>query len=321
MNIKSIEEIESSLECLVRHKKMEFGIIFHWGLYSVPAYDSIKSARRRKLQNGSEWYLKRLTENGTYRPVSGHLETKDYHNKTWNNIDYYDFITHFNKDTKNWDPDKWMLYCKSIGAKYVILTSKHHDGFCLWNTKSTERKSTNNLLEKFGISAKKFGLKFGIYYSWGEFDISITKKYLETIQIQINELLKFEPDLFWFDDNWDIKTQTATKTINSICEKIRKLGIEINNRIPKNNENFDFKSFEKHFPVEKDKKWEYIDTVGYSWGRNKDQSLEDYKTSDDIKKLLEKAKKLGCSKFTLNLGPDSKGDFDPFEEKILSEIN
>lgn len=89
---------------------MSFGIIFHWGIYSVPAFDDPKSASRRKTQNGSEWYLKRLmTQEGAYRPVSGWKETQAYHAEHYPEMKYEDFASQFSPTS--WDPDTWMKLC------------------------------------------------------------------------------------------------------------------------------------------------------------------------------------------------------------------
>ena len=72
-----------------------FGIIFHWGVYSVPAYDDPTSAARRKIQNGSEWYAKRLSETGAFRPVTGWKETQEHHKKLYGAASYEDFASKF----------------------------------------------------------------------------------------------------------------------------------------------------------------------------------------------------------------------------------
>ena len=69
---------------------MTYSIIIHYGLYSYYAYDDISSAKKRTIQNGSEWYLGRLTDNNKYRPISGANLTKNHHNAVHNNIDYFD---------------------------------------------------------------------------------------------------------------------------------------------------------------------------------------------------------------------------------------
>ena len=302
---------------------MEFGLIIHWGLYSVPAYDSVNSAKIRKMQNGSEWYLKRLLENDkTFRPISGHKATKVFHNEHYKDLDYFeDFPGLFNKN-KTWDPEDWVMYCKAIGATYLILTSKHHDGYCLWDTESTDFNSVKtgcgvDIIKELGICCKKHGIEFGIYYSWCEFNLGITKEYLGIIKQQITELIEYKPDLFWFDGHWEIKTQIAKKTIEDITNNLLKDFVKNDRTVG----NYSYKSFEKKMPNSSEKEdWEYVDTVGYSWGRNKDQKEKDYKSPEKLIELYTEAKELGCKRFTLNLGPDSDGSLDPYEEQIIAEF-
>src|SRR5258706_14213302 len=122
------------------HYDNNIDMIFHWGIYSVPAYDDITSAKGRKIQNGSEWYQKRLLEDGKSYPVSGYEETQKYHFEQFsNNKKYEDFADDFKAE--NYDPDIWMKLAKNIGCTSVILTSKHHDGYCLWGTETTKFNS------------------------------------------------------------------------------------------------------------------------------------------------------------------------------------
>lgn len=213
-------------------------VIFDWGVYAVPAFDDTKIASKRKIQNGSEWYLARLIEKSTFRPVSGWKETQSYHNLKFKNNTYEDFANKFT--CKNLDFDKWMEVAQSIGAIYVILTARHHDGYCLWDTNSTPFNSCKtgpkiDLVKKFKESALAHGLKFGLYYSWFEFGQSFTKKYVDTItQIQMNELINlYLPDMWFFDGDWTITTKYAKEKINIIIEKIKEKNCnsQINDRI------------------------------------------------------------------------------------------
>lgn len=303
-----------------------FGLIFHWGLYSVSAYDDILCAKRRKMQNGSEWYKKRLLENSDYRPISGHIQTKDFHEKNFKNLKYEDFSEKFTAE--NWNPYEWMFFAKSIGASYVILTSKHHDGFCLWNTKTTLHNSCKtasklDILKMFETSAKKFGLKFGIYYSWCEFGKNFTIDYVNNVvEPQIKELVKYNPDIWWFDGHWEIKTKYATNKINNIIDNLKKinLNVEINDRIPDKNKSTFFNFTDRYIPTENPNcKWEHINTLGYSWGLNKEQKEKDYKTVNELCKLYEITKNFNGN-FLLNLGPDADGTLCKHETELLKKF-
>lgn len=130
----TVELSELALELISNYMTMandSIGVFVHWGLYSVPAFDSVASAQTRRIQNGSEWYAKRLSSvPGTAR---GWQETQEHHRKTYGaNTPYKQFATQFTAE--RWKVDDWMRVFKGAGASYAILTTKHHDGFCLWPT-------------------------------------------------------------------------------------------------------------------------------------------------------------------------------------------
>jgi alpha-L-fucosidase len=306
----------------------DFGIIFHWGIYAVPAYDSIKSARRRKVQNGSEWYLKRLeADPDSYRPVSGYKATQEFHEENFGDLSYWDFMDDLS--ISKIKIDKWIKLCKSVGATYVIITAKHHDGFCLFKTKTDSEDTFNimeiDVVEEFKKSAIKYGLRFGIYYSWLEFDEKFNNEYLNRIVIpHTNELRKYNPDIWWFDGDWLMTTVSGDKIISDVCKQFKKdnPNIEINDRLGKSKKrmklledinylgNATHKVFsDRYIPKEElNIPWEHVNTIGYSWGY-KSQKQSDYKTGEELYEIYSIVKELG-GKFLLNLGPDSNGDLD-----------
>ena len=307
------------------------GLIFHWGLYSVPCYDDITSASRRKIQNGSEWYYKRLIEKGKFRPVSGFKETQKFHKEHYGDREYKDFVSDFK--CENWNPDEWMQLAVDVGATYVIITAKHHDAFCLWDTKTSDYNSVKNvcgrdLVNEFVISARKFSLRVGIYYSWLEFDSGCTKIYLaETVKEQIMELLKYNPDIWWFDGDWTCTTQFSKSFIKDICIQLKNHNpnVEINDRIALDNKKDINYLGESTYRVYSDReipdqkptvKWEHINTIGYSWGRNHTQQQTHYKTGVQLYQLYQKVSEKSGN-FLLNLGPNSDGSLDPYEVNSL----
>ena len=296
-----------------------FGLILHWGLYSVPCFDDIKSARRRKLQNGSEWYLRRLQEDGKYRPISGWKETQEFNDGK----NYEDFANDFFQVE---DPkevmDSWMKLANDVGASYVILTAQHHDGFCLWKDHSVD------LVQLFKNSATAHNLRFGIYYSWFTFAKSCTIKYMrEKVIPDIEDLKKYEPDIWFFDGDWEIKTQSAAKIVDSLCEE---LSGEINDRIGHKNLREDpnylgFSTYrtygDREIPkTEPNVPWESIQTIGISWGRNTQQEKQDYKSGEDLLAIYNEIVSKG-GRLLLNLGPDKDGKLDKLEIKALKNFS
>ena len=303
---------------------MDFGIIFHFGLFSVPAFDDPKLIVRRTIQNGSEWYQKRLEEKGNYRPISGWKETQKYHETHYKGKKYEDFVNDFTIDKLN--IDDWMKLCKEIGATYVILTAKHHDGFCLYPTKTSKFCLKRDVIKEFVDFARKYELKVGIYYSWYEFNQTCTKKYMDNVAtIQVNELSVYKPDIFWFDGDWACKTKYAKETVKNICKMLKKLNpnVKINDRVcdPKNGTYRVYK--DRYIPdgkEEKKEEWEHINSCGLSWGYNKAQTPKlHYKSPQTLFELYTTVKNLN-GKFLLNLAPDSKGVIDVNEEKIVREF-
>lgn len=105
-----------------------FGLFLHWGLYAIPAR--------------GEW-------------VRNNEEMKEE--------DYIPYASEFNPDLFN--PKQWAKDAKEAGMKYAVMTAKHHDGYCLFNTKTTTWKSDRDYIKEFLEAFRNEGLKAGLYYS------------------------------------------------------------------------------------------------------------------------------------------------------------
>ena len=131
------------------------------------------------------------------------------------------------------DPEQWVKTAADAGFRYVIITAKHHDGFCLWDSKLTDYdvSSTSqpmDVVKAVADACRKYGLKFGIYYSlWDRHEPTYTgkdfKKYIDFMEGQLKELLTDYGDVceIWFDGGWD-KPATAWQ-IPRLYKTIKKL--------------------------------------------------------------------------------------------------
>ncbi|MBV8551650.1 MAG: alpha-L-fucosidase [Acidobacteriaceae bacterium] len=152
----------------------KLGIFIHWGLYSVPAW-APPTGELGKVDWDTwftnnpyaEWYLNslRIVDSPTYKH---HIATygKDF--------DYYQFAAVFNKGTQSWKPEEWATLFKKTGARYVVLTTKHHDGFRLWpsavnnpHANGRQLSAQRDLVGDLTTAVRAAGMRMGLYYSGG----------------------------------------------------------------------------------------------------------------------------------------------------------
>ncbi|MBK8195170.1 MAG: alpha-L-fucosidase [Lewinellaceae bacterium] len=182
----------------------KFGIFIHWGVYSVPAYTT--------LGNYAEWYQNSLENNAHEGKV------RDFHRNNFGNRSYYDLAEDFHAELYN--PDDWANLFERAGAKYVVLTSKHHDGFCLWPNEQAAktwgfpwsadvRGPGRDLLGDLFTALRKTSVKPGLYFSLYEwynprwkFDRARYAK--DHAMPQLYELVnRYQPWVVWADGDWD----------------------------------------------------------------------------------------------------------------------
>ena len=325
----------------------KFGIFIHWGVYSVPAW--------RKLEPGlyasyAEWYYARVMNN----PDNG---GKAFHEKNYGkDFQYRDFAPMFRAEL--FDPDFFAELFKKAGAKYVVLTTKHHDGFCLWPTKSPYKKNWNSmdvgpkrdLVGDLTRSVKAAGLRMGVYYSIIEWESSkthrtesgyyvpeeIVKKYKipedeyvdKHLIPQLKELVtNYKPSLIFSDGGeWDgsaeyFKTKEFLAWLYN--DSPVKDEIVVNDRFCKGmpGKHGDYYSSEY-----KDMKetgafhpWEESRGVGGSYGFNRAENLEDYSSSHDlILELVDIVSRGG--NLLLNVGPTADGRIPVIMQERLTDI-
>jgi alpha-L-fucosidase len=139
----------------------KFGIFIHWGVYSVPAY----APPGQPFLGYAEWYWYYQQQEGT-PTYQHHLD------KYGKDFVYDDFIPQWKAE--NYKPAEWIDLIKRSGAKYFVMTTKHHDGFALWPTNTSDRNSVKmgpqrDLIGELVTAACGSGLRTGLYYSIPEF--------------------------------------------------------------------------------------------------------------------------------------------------------
>ena len=153
----------------------KFGIFIHWSLSSVPAFAVVgkgditevmkKEGFKGHFKNNpyAEWYLNTLRIEGS--------PTQQYHKESYGeNFSYYNFASIFNEAIQNWDPNEWADLFQKVGARYVVLVTKHHDGFLLWPSKyqNPHREkyfASRDIVGELSGAVKERNMKMGFYYS------------------------------------------------------------------------------------------------------------------------------------------------------------
>lgn len=314
----------------------KFGIFIHWGIYSVPAYAPVKNDDVEEMyEKYAEHYYSRI--------IDGHEQFTNYHKKHYgDNFKYADFAPMFKAE--HFNPDYWADLFKEAGAKYVVLTSKHHDGFCLWPSTQTPHWNSVvmgphvDIIDTLSTSVRNKGLRFGLYYSLLEWEHPLYSeetmdKWADTHMIpQMKELVNnYKPDIIFADGEWDYDSKTF-KSEEFLAwlfnESPVKNTVVINDRWgleTRSNHGgyytteYDFVQDGEGIGDKINHPWEESRGIGTSYGYNKFETSEHYLSSKQlIDILIDKVSSGG--NFLLNVGPDGSGMIPLVMQERLLDI-
>ena len=285
-------------------KDAKLGIFIHWGLYSVNGIDE-------------SWSF-----------YNGYISHEDYMKQTRG----------FTAD--KYQPGAWAKLIKNSGAKYAVITSRHHDGFALWNTQYGNLSAVKNaasqrdVLSPFVSALRSENIKAGIYYSlsdWSHPDYThFTNKekrynapedpkrwqqYLDYYQGQLRELAqKYHPDLYWFDGDWEHSAEEWQ------AAEVREMLLQenpdaiLNSRLQGHG---DYATPEQGMPITRPKSpyWELCMTANDSWGYQRND--HNYKSIDQVIGIFTDVISNGGN-LLLDIGPKADGSI-PQEQIDLLE--
>lgn len=309
----------------------KFGIFIHWGVYAVPAYAPVIP---NSGESYSEWYWMHLHEKKE--------ATTAFHNKNYGaDFKYPEFEKQFKAELFN--PDQWADVFKKSGAKYVVLTSKHHEGYCLWNSAEADRdwgKPWNavtgtpkrDLLGDLTSSVSAAGLKMGYYYSLYEWFnplwLSDKKKYVNEHMIpQFKDLVtKYKPSVIFSDGEWDLP-DTAWRSEELLAwlfnESPVAKEVVVDDRWGSNtrskNTGATYSTSEYGSGMDASVTWEESQGIGHSYGYNRNEKLEDYKSSHDLILMLADIVSRGGN-LLLDIGPTADGRIPVIMQQRLNDM-
>lgn len=294
-------------------REARFGLFIHWGLYAIPA------GEWGGKTNYGEWI-----RNNAQIPLTT----------------YDKFLAQFNPVKFN--AEEWVSMAKNAGMKYIVITTKHHDGFALWDSKVSDfdvmaTRFKRDILKELAAACKKYDMRLCFYHSimdWHHPDYLPRRewekdrptananfdRYVTYMKEQLKELLNNYGDIgvLWFDGEWE-GTWTHERG-QDLYEFVRKQqpAILVNNRVDKGREGMqgntregftgDFGTPEQEIPATgiPGVDWESCMTMNGNWGYNKNDN--NWKSAEDlVQKLIDIASKGG--NFLLNVGPTAEGVF------------
>jgi alpha-L-fucosidase len=284
----------------------KLGIFIHWGMYSVNGID----------------------------------ESWSFHNKKISHADYLKQMNGFS--ASKYDPDAWAALIKESGARYAVITTKHHDGMALWPTKQNHLSVVKNtpakrdLLAPFYKSLDEKGVRRGAYFSlidWSHPDYpgflkdssrydaakdpERWKRFQNLFQSQINEVnTAYKPDLWWFDGDWEHSAEEwqSEKVRNEIL-RLNPSAI-INGRLQGYG---DYDTPEQNFPVSRLKYnwWELCMTINNNWGYQPTDTA--WKTPFEIITIFADVISNGGN-LLLDIGPKADGTIPQQQVYVLKEL-
>jgi len=305
----------------------KFGIFIHWGVYSVPAWGAPKQY--------AEWYWNRMHNRKADNPW-WQFHVKNYGDQ----FDYQDFAPMFRCEL--FDPEQWADVFYRSGAKYVVPTSKHHEGYCLWPNaqasktwgrpwNSLEVGPKRDLLGELGAAVRQRGLKYGFYYSLYEWYnplwLADRKKYVDQHMIpQFKDAVtRYRPAIIFADGEWDMPSKDwrseellAWLFNESPCKD----EVVINDRWGKDCRHKHGGYWTTEYAAglkDASHPWEESRGMAHSYGYNRAEKLDDYKTAREFILVLCDLVSRGGN-LLLDIGPTGDGRIPVIMQQRLIEI-
>ena len=316
----------------------KFGIFIHWGVYSVPAYAPVIPGKLAY----AEWYWHQMTE-GRDNPKANAIETGTwaYQQKMFGpDYKYQNFAPQFRAQL--FDPDQWAAIFAQSGAKYVVLTSKHHEGFALWPSNrasatwgrpwnAVEEGPKRDVLGDLSDAVRRKGLKMGYYYSLYEWynPLWLTDKprYIrEHMFPQFKDLVtRYKPSIIFSDGEWELPSSdwhSPELLAWLFNESPVKDDVVVNDRWGSDTRHKHGGYWTTEYTPGMsgmDHAWEESRGMGFSYGYNRAERLEDYHTGRELVIMLTDIVSRGGN-LLLDIGPAAAGTIPVIMQQRLHEI-
>ncbi len=321
------------------YQDAKFGIFIHWGVYSVPSYAPVNVKDETAY---AEWYWHSVEEGKRRNGARGDgAHTWAFHKRNYGaNFSYFDFAPSFN--AMFFDPDRWADVIARSGARYVALTSKHHEGFTLWKNEqansswgrpwnSVDIGPKRDLLLELTEAGRRRKLHMGIYYSLYEWYnplwLTDRKRYVsEHLFPQFKDVVTHaKPDIIFSDGEWEM-TSVEWRSPELLAWLFNESPVAdqvvIDDRWGKDTRHKHGGYYTTEYTSgmqSGNHPWEESRGIGFSYGYNRMETLRDYHTDRELQLMLVDIVSRGGN-LLLDIGPTADGRIPTIMEERLTRI-
>jgi alpha-L-fucosidase len=317
----------------------KLGIFVHWGLYSVPGWAPLSHPEHDfrnvdyiKNNPYAEWYYNVMRIDGS--------PTQAYHREHYGaDYNYYNFAPVFDQESAKWKPQQWARIFRDAGARYVVLTTKHHEGFTLWPSSTPNptlpidrQHARRDIVGELTNAVRNQGMRMGLYYSGG-YDWTFvpgpirepahyqtvkpqSEAYGKYADAQIRELIvRYHPAVLWNDIDWPKSghpLQIMADYYNAVPDGV------IDDRFGVKHSDFTSPEYKKVDQIQTGK-WEECRGLGRSFGYNRAEGEAETIAPDALIYLLaDIVSKNG--NLLLDVGPEADGTIPPVQMERLRAL-
>ncbi|MBS4059637.1 MAG: alpha-L-fucosidase [Bacteroidetes bacterium] len=302
-------------------KEAKIGVFIHWGVYSVPSYGGSEAY--------GEWFLRGL--------LAGDKTRTDFMKSHFGeDFKYEDFAPLFKAEL--FDADEWASIFEKAGAKYIILVSKHHDGYCLWPSRfasgwnSVDVGPKRDIVGEVSEAVRKRDIRFGLYYSLPEWNNPLHRWYTDhndSIHTYIREHMipqfkevveTYKPEVLFTDGEW-FHTAEDWHARELIAWYYNLVGDDaiVNDRWG-HGADIGFLTPEySSGGLKTDRPWAEVRGLGRSFGLNRNEKLDAYMTSDELIHFFARTVGNGGG-ITINVGPAADGKIPLLQQERLEQL-
>ena len=321
----------------------KLGIFVHWGAYSVPAWAEptgelgvVDEATWFRHNPYAEWYWNTIRLPGS--------PARAYHHETYGDAPYDRFLDSWQAEA--FDPASWAALFARAGARYVVLTTKHHDGIALWDAPGTADRNTvrrgprRDLVAQMADATRRAGMRFGVYYSggldWHVTDLPaldshaalhrrrpVDPAYAAYAYLHVRNLIdRYRPDVLWNDIEWpDAGKHDRSLGLFRLFRHYYATvedGV-VNDRWGDTHSDFRTSEYQSGLDNETAAAWENCRGIGLSFGYNRAEDASHLLDGPGIVRHLADVVSRGGN-LLLNVGPAAGGEIPDLQLRSLLQL-